>query len=249
MPLLDSSASGPIRFPTTAWTALEEIKHSSQAERIDRRNRFIVQYYKPVFFFLRAHGHSVSGAEDWAQSFFTDLLTGDDFLQADRSRGKFRSFLLLLLKRFLSDHGNPDRRPRQQSFEEGFVSITSLLTEDDRSFEPPTHQTPEAAFMRQWARDLVAQVREQVQDLFAKRGQPEFYELFAASQDERPGQAKPTQEELGVRFGLDRDGVKYRLQQVKHAFLVKLRAAVRDQVGSDAEVDQEIGELLTLLGG
>jgi RNA polymerase sigma-70 factor (ECF subfamily) len=189
----------------------------------------------------------VEQAQEWTQSFFADLLEGDDLLKAERGRGKFRTFLLTLLKRFLSDHRNPERQRRQASFEEGMISIGSLLGDAERRYQAPTHQTPEMVFMRKLAQDLVALVQQQVKDLYDKRGQPEVYALFAASQEEQPGGGRLTQEELGARFGLDRDGVKYRLQQVKQSFLVRLRAEVRDQVYSDAEVDAEIGELMTLL--
>jgi RNA polymerase sigma-70 factor (ECF subfamily) len=240
---------GSSGFPPTAWTALEKIKQSSAEERVERRNRFIEQYCKPVYYFLRAHRYSPDKAGEWTQAFFADLLGSEDFLKADRTRGLFRTFLLTLLKRFLSDQQNPARMPRQRFFEEGSVAISSFLTGEERSFEPPCHQTPETAFMRRWAQDLVASVKQQVKDLFDKRGQPQFYQLFEASQEEQPYGEKLTQEELGRRFDLDRDGVKYRLQQVKQAFMVKLRTAMRDQGCTEEEVDAEIGELLKLLQG
>jgi RNA polymerase sigma factor (sigma-70 family) len=245
----ESSLRASSRFPATAWTVLAEMKRSPAADRVELRNRFIVRYWKPVFRFLRAQRKSLDQAEEWTQAFFANLLEGDDILQADRTRGKFRTFLLTLLKHFLSDQLNPERQRQQVKFEEGMVSVGSLLTDDERSYEPPTHQTPEAVFMRKWAQELLARVQRQVKELYDKRGQPEVYELFAASQEHSPGCPKPTQEELGARFGLSRDEVKHRLEQVKQSFRVRLRAELRDQVGSDADIDAEIRELEMLLRG
>jgi hypothetical protein len=41
--------------------------------------------------------------------------------------------------------------------------------------------------------------------------------------------------------------VKYRLTAVKGAFLVLLRARVKNEVGDEADIDAEIVELLRLL--
>jgi RNA polymerase sigma-70 factor (ECF subfamily) len=238
---------GSARFPTTAWAALEEMKATPEDERTEQRNRLIVNYWKPVFCFLRAWGRPHHQAEELTQEFFADLLGGDDILGADRAQGKFRTFLLTLLKRFLSDRLNPERRPRQQSFEEGVVAIGSLFTDAERPYEPPTHVTPDTEFMRKWVRGLLANVEQQVKDLYDKRGQPEMYELFRVAQDVKPGAPRPTQEELGAEFGLDAEGVKYRLRLVKQSFLVQLRTEVRKQVSSATEVDEEIAELFALL--
>jgi RNA polymerase sigma-70 factor (ECF subfamily) len=241
------SPHGSHRFPTTAWTALQEIRQAPAAERTAQKNSFIVRYWKPVFGFLRAGSYTLEQAEELTQAFFVDLLEGEDILGADPERGRFRTFLLTLLKRFLSDRFNPKRLPRQAVFESHFVPIASLISDEDRSYEPPTDETPDNVFMRKWARDLIEEVCQGVKDLFEKRGQPEYYELFTAAQEVIPGEEGTTQDELGARFGLTRDGVKYRLKIVKQAFLLRLRTEVRDQVGSDAEIDVEIGELLALL--
>jgi hypothetical protein len=60
-------------------------------------NRFIVLYWKPVFYFLRARGQGLHQAEDLTQAFFTRLLERDWVRRADPQRGRFRTFLLTLL--------------------------------------------------------------------------------------------------------------------------------------------------------
>ncbi len=234
------------RFPTTAWTVLEDIKSSPEAERTARKNQFIVRYWKSVFRFLRGRGYSVDRAEELTQDFFAMLLEDEDILGAQREKGRFRTFLLTLLKRFLSDQLDPARRRRQLSFEEQHVSIACLLTEEERSYEPAARQTPEDIFMRQWAVGLVAQVRQQVKELYEKRGQAEWYELFRLIQEPPPDEVPATQDELGARFGLNRDGVKYRLKDVKQSFWILFRARVKNEVGDVADVDVEIAELLQL---
>jgi hypothetical protein len=52
------------------------------------------------------------------------------------------------------------------------------------------------------------------------------------------------QQALAERFGLTRDQVRYALKQVQGRFVPLLR----DQVGSEADVGEEIRELMALLG-
>ncbi len=151
------------------------------------------------------------------------LLEEEDILGARREKGRFRTFLLTLLKRFLSDQLDPARQRRQVSFEAQLVSISDLLTDEERLYEPAANQTADDIFMRKWAKELVEQVRQEVKELYEKRELAEWFELFRQSKDMVPGERPVTQEELGAPFGLNRDDVKYRLKDVKESFRVLLR--------------------------
>lgn len=175
------------------------------------------------------------------------FLERDWMRRADRARGRFRTFLLTVLVRFLSDRGLR-RGGRQMAFEQQLVSIASLISDAERSYEPPATETPETIFMRQWATDLVRTVRQRLKDLCAKKDHRVWYELFKAAHADSPGRSGPSQQALAIRFRLTREQVRYALEQVRQGFLVLLRAEVADQVGSEAEIDEEIRELLKLLG-
>ncbi len=113
----------------------------------------------PVFYFLRARGYPLHRAEDLAQEFFLQFYQRGWIGRAEQQRGRFRTFLLTILTRFLSDQG-PERCPRQRAFDEQLVTISVLLGDSDRSFEPPDNRTPEEIFMQQWARAVLARVQQ-----------------------------------------------------------------------------------------
>jgi len=240
----DPSASG---FPSTAWSFIRAAQDPQHAEFAAAVNGFIARYWRPVFCFLRAGGHGLHAAEDLTQEFFTRFIERDWLRRADPERGRFRTFLLTILVRFLSDLG--DRRaPRQQVFERRFVSVESLLRDEDRRYEPPSGETAEAIFMRQWAAALVAEVRRRLRKLCADRDRADWYDVFAAAHG-IDGDAGATQQALADRFAMTRDQVRYALEQVQRWFVVLLRAEVRDHVDCDADVGDEIRELLALLQG
>jgi RNA polymerase sigma-70 factor (ECF subfamily) len=79
--------------------AKEEVS-SRAAEAMEKLWR---TYWLPFYSYVRGQGHSPEEAEDLTQEFFARPLA-KDYLQHLRYReGKFRSFLLTFLKRFLSD--------------------------------------------------------------------------------------------------------------------------------------------------
>ncbi len=128
------------------------------------------------------------------------------------------------------------------------VSIGSLIGDPDRDYEPPTGQTPETIFMKQWAVSLVDGVLRQLQEFYEGSEQRNWYELFALTQFTDDQSPRLTQHELAERFGLTRDQVRYALEMVQKRFVHLLRKAVADQVASEEEVSDEIRDLLALLG-
>jgi len=164
--------------------------------------------------------------------------------RADPKRGRFRTFLLTVLTRFLADQ-RPGRTARQKTFETQVVSIGSLIGDQERTYEPLVKETPETIFMKQWATGLMEMVLGQLRQFYENHERPAWYELFAAVHfGNQPG----SQQELAERFGLTRDQVRYALEVVQRRFVSMPRREVRDQVGSEEEVGDEIRELLALLG-
>ena len=102
---------GSGRFPTTAWTMVRKAQDPQSPERLAAMNRCVAGYWRPVFYYLRARGHSFPQAEDVTQDFFMRFFEKNWIQPADPGRGRFRTFLLTILKRFLSDQG-PERAPR-----------------------------------------------------------------------------------------------------------------------------------------
>jgi DNA-directed RNA polymerase specialized sigma24 family protein len=153
-----ASDESPLRasgqFPSTGWTFIRRVQEQHPTGSDRDFDRFLGSYWKPVFYFLRARGLPLHEAEDVTQDFFARFLERDWLKRADQTRGRFRTFLLTLLNRFVSDRG-ARRAPRQEVFDRTIVSVHSLLGDAERTYEPADGETPEAIFMRQWAESLV----------------------------------------------------------------------------------------------
>jgi RNA polymerase sigma-70 factor (ECF subfamily) len=208
-------------------------------------NRLMTAYWKPVFCYLRARGHSTQDAEDRTQEFFLRFLVKGWLRPADPRRGRFRDFLLTLLQRFAYDQ--TVRAKVQTKFEQGFASVHSLVQEGDRAYEPPARQTPEEAFRTQWKAKVLAAVRASLRDYYEGLNKPkewQRFEIFAAFQFVDRSEDQPTQDALAARFGVSRDQVRYALEEVGKRYARFVRQELRDQVSSEEDVEAEIRELL-----
>ncbi len=214
---------------------------------VQAMNRCMAAYWRPVFYFLRARGYSLHSAEDLTQEFFLRFYQRNWIEPADPQRGRFRTFLLTILTRFLADQG-AKRAPRQRTFDERLVTVSVLLGESDRSFEPPDNRTPEQIFMQQWARSVIAHVQQGLEAWCANRGRPDWYRIFCQVYLPAPGSPRATQQELAEQLRVSRDQVRYGLEEANRQFVELLRAEVAEQIGSEEDLDTEIRELESLLG-
>jgi RNA polymerase sigma-70 factor (ECF subfamily) len=240
------SSGSVARFPTTAWSVVRLAQKKEGGEFLAAMNRCIAGYWRPVFYFLRVKEYPFHDAEDLTQEFFLEFFRRDWIRRADPQRGRFRTFLLTLLVRFLSDRG-PKRSPRQALFDRQMVSVSALLTDEDRTFEPRDNDTPEGVFFRQWAAAVIANARKALEAWCCDKGRPDWYEIFSAKHSLPAGKHRESQEALGERMHLSRDQIRYGLEQADRQFRELLRGEVADQVGCEAEIDEEIRELRRLL--
>lgn len=240
------SAERSDRFPTTAWSLIRAAQHQDQSAYVAAMNRFMEGYWRPVFRFLRVHGHSHHQAEDLTQEFFYRLLKYDWIRRATPERGRFRNFLLTVVKRFVSDV-QTDRAPRQRRFDDQLIAVSTLVGESDRTFEPPANQTPEDVFMRQWAQSVIDNCVTRLEAWCREKGHVIWHEIFMEVHFPAPGTRRVSQQALARRRQLSRDQVRYALDQTNRQFVELLRAEVTDQVGSNDEIDAEITDLERLL--
>ena len=90
------------RFASTHWTTIQACAGEGPGAR-NAREKLCRDYWYPLFAYikiLRISGHE---PEDLTQEFFVFILSEPWFERADKTRGKFRAFLLSSLGNFLRD--------------------------------------------------------------------------------------------------------------------------------------------------
>ena len=101
-------------FHTTRWTQIRNIQDPSCEQTQVLIDQLIQRYWKPVYCHLRYKGHSNETAKDLTQGFFYEIVLGKELIsKAEQSKGKFRTYLLTALDRYVATvHRNENRKKR-----------------------------------------------------------------------------------------------------------------------------------------
>lgn len=232
---------GNNRFPTTHWTQLKGACDRSPVERDAALNELILRYWKPVYAYIYRKGF-VADAADLTQDFFVHSLAKKLFENADQARGRFRSFLLTCLNRFLID---AHRRTQRQTAVTGVVSISSLAADDKPVIEPVSNDTPEDIFHRVWVRELLARVWAMLEEDLHAAGKETHCELFRLRVYEPAlgGHRAPPLTEVAGQYGLTMKEASNRIITVLRAFRKMLTEEIKQYATTDEEIQTEFRDL------
>ena len=245
----DTEMGGSRRsFPTTHWSMLAAVRGEMTEGHRAVLNLLIERYWKPVYCYVRRRGHGNEDAKDLVQEFFTSWLHRDLFGQANPSRGRFRSFLLSCLNNFLSNARRAAHAARRRP-EKGFVSVHQLATDNRAAMEPVEQDTPEAAFQRAWAEELILRVLKRLERECSETAKADHYELFR-QRIIRPaleGCQAPPMVELAKGLGLTEKQAANHLVTARRAYQRLLREEIRAFASSEEDVAAEVQDLFTFL--
>ncbi|MBL9135089.1 MAG: sigma-70 family RNA polymerase sigma factor [Verrucomicrobiales bacterium] len=197
-------------------------------------------YWPAVYAFLRHHGYSVADAEDLTQDFICCLIRRKSFSHADRSKGRFRSYLLGALKHFLADHGRHTRTWRRGGRAET-ISLEVLRGESGYASLTSPELTPDQVFDREWTWLLLERALIVLRNECAEFGHAERFEALKGYLVRRldPGEVEALASKLHVKTGTPAvllHRLRRRLQQL-------VRGEVCRTVASPMVVKTEMDDL------
>src|SRR2546426_2760734 len=187
-------------FVTTHWSVVLAAGRTDSTHRRAALEKLCRTYWYPLYAFVRRLGHSPHDAEDLIQGFFAQCIEKNYLHTADRQKGRFRSFLLIALKRFLANEWDRARTRKRG----GDRQIISLDAEQRYASEPASTLSPDKLFERRWALTLLENVlaKLKAEQLEAGRGA-----IFEALQPVLTSRGTPYSE-LAQRLGLTESAVK-----------------------------------------
>lgn len=93
----------PSGFPVTRWSLVLTAGDSHSSAAVQALEDLCQLYWKPVYGYIRASRRSRDDALDLTQGFFGHLLEKKVFQRAHAGRGRFRSYILGCLKKYLCE--------------------------------------------------------------------------------------------------------------------------------------------------
>src|SRR5438270_11734406 len=143
-------------FDTTHWSAVLSAGEQSVRGQ-EALSRLCHTCCYPLYSYVRRSGQGPENAQDLTQEFFARLLRYDYLKAADPEKGRFRSFLLIMLKRFMANEWDKARCQKRGGGQQ-VVSLDAEDTEGRYLCEPVEELSPERLYDRGWANSLLEQV-------------------------------------------------------------------------------------------
>jgi RNA polymerase sigma factor (sigma-70 family) len=236
-------ARGPI-FVTTQWSVVLDASRDDMTMAQVALEKLCRTYWHPLYAYVRRRGHMAQDAQDLTQAFFARLLERHWVSDADRERGRFRTFLLTAMSRFLSDEWDKLRAQKRGG---GVIHIpVQLETAETRyGHEPSDESTPEQCYERRWALTLLDTVLQRLRAEYDYDGKGE---LFAGLNSSLVGgrESQPYAE-LAVQLRMNEGAVKVAVHRLRKRYRQLLRAEIAQTMAGTEDVDEELRHLFSVL--
>jgi RNA polymerase sigma-70 factor (ECF subfamily) len=234
---------GPQRFPTTHWSLVGRAAGRAGAGAGPVALAELVRIYLPA---LRAHlvgplGIDRDRAADLLQGFLADKVVEQNMIAAaDPGRGKFRTFLLTALERFVID------AHRRESAAKRAPKGKLLDVEEFGHRAARHHHSASHAFDRAWAGEVLNEVTRRMLAECQQTDRAHLWAIFEARMllPIIDGAEPPSHEALAQKYNLPSAAHSANaLTSAKRLFTRTFRAVVAEYAKDEAEVDSEIREL------
>jgi len=224
-------------FTATDWTAVVAAGRPDEPEAREALARLCAAYWHPIYSYIRRAGHSPEDAQDLTQGFFARVLEKNYFAQADRQKGKFRSFLLAALKHFLSKERERTRRAKRGG-RYRFVSWDESEAEERYEAGTSHELTAQRVFERSWAMTLLEKVFEDLRQEYAAIGKSRLFEALQPSLagEQESGALTRVASDLNMSKGAARMAVL----RLRRRYAQLLRFEIAHTVRRPEQIDNEI---------
>lgn len=211
-------------FPQTYWTMIQRASRTAF-------NRIARDYAAPVRAFIERGGFGPQDAEDLAQEVFLIVCDAEFLRQADASKGRFRTLVLLVTKNVM----NAEWRKRYAKKRRGKAISLDGATVAEMLAAPAA---PDASFDREWWRSLLDAALAEL-----RREDPKRHEILHLHKNLETPHA-----EIAERLGISAVTVNNEIRAAKKRMRELLLDRVRAYCSSPGEFEEEVAQLRSMLG-
>jgi RNA polymerase sigma factor (sigma-70 family) len=234
------------KFATTRWSLILAATRDDEGAH-DALEELCEAYWRPVYTYMRRHGHVPEEAADLTQAFFLQVLERRSFTRADPAKGRFRSYLLTSARNFLinaREHDHAVRRGGQARHE----AIELAEAERYLAQDPPApDSSPHTAFERQWAIRLMERALERLRTEYAARGRERVFQRLQPLLTSNSAPDTPPRRDAAAS-SMSPEALRAAVHRLRRRFAQALRAEISETVGDIGDVDDELRYVLRVLG-
>ena len=231
------------QFTTTHWSVVIQAKDSGSAESLAALERLCDSYWYPIYAFIRKQGRSPDEAQDLTQEFFARLIEKEFLTSVDRTKGKFRTFLLAAVQHFLAKEWNRAHRLKRGG-NVWHVSLDAAAAEERFNLEPHTSVDPQKLFERRWALTVLEQAMNRLRDECDAAGKGA---LFKELKGVLTGESDAKYAEIAGRLQMTEGAIKVNVHRLRQRYAELLRLELSETVSHPDEVEDELRHLMAAL--
>lgn len=232
--------SGPTHFRTTAWSVVIGAQNPDGENRQTCISRLCTTYWKPVYQYIRRRGLSHDDARDMTQEYFATFLEKNFVATADKERGRFRTFVLVTVNRFLT------KQLAKKSRKLANRNIVIPTDDDGEEFVLPelsVHDTAEDDFNRRWALSLIETTLKNMSRACSSGKKEKYYKALQLFLESTGSSKQLSYREMAEQLDVSETDITNYLFRGRNIFQKMLRDEIRQSVSSEKAIDEEIEAL------
>lgn len=240
-PSADAARKG--QMPTTHWTLIQRLASGDLERKQAALDELCQAYYYPLYCQIRRRGLDHHDAGDALHDFMARLLRQDSFSAADPERGRLRSYLLTALRHFLASRHQQaaHRHARETSLEarSAMDAAEGRYAQDDSAH----HESPDRLFDRQWAKELMRRVLQQLRARHEAKGKAAFFDAIQPVLLSGGSLRDHDTAALAARMQLSPGALRTALMRLLQEYREALRNEILQTVEDTGQVEAELAVL------
>ncbi|HUR46122.1 MAG TPA: sigma-70 family RNA polymerase sigma factor [Candidatus Saccharimonadales bacterium] len=230
------------RFVTTHWSIVLSAKAGLPGEADEALEQLCKTYWWPLYTFVRRRGYGAHDAQDLTQEFFARLLAKDFLRAVERSKGRFRSFLLASLEHFVANEWR-NAHTHKRGGEFTFVS-TDGDPEQQYLRLSGSSLSPLELFDQQWAMTLLNEAILRLQKEFVAAGKKALFEstkIYLTGEKQTAPYA-----ELAAKLNMTEGALKMAVSRMRQRYGELLLEGIARTVNDPKDIEDELHALFAV---
>ncbi len=229
-------------FVTTQWSVVLAAAQPQETAARTALARLCEAYWHPLYAYVRKRGYHPEDAQDLTQSFFAELLEHNWVARADPSKGRFRSFLLMAMARFLANEW--DRLKTQKRG--GGIAVISLEAAETKYQQAVEERlSPDQVYEKHWVLAMLDRVLDGLRKEYTQDGKEALFNALklslVGSRETQPYAV------LAAQLDMNEGAVKVAVSRLRARYRERLREEISQTVAEPGEVEEEIQYLFRVM--
>lgn len=239
----NSSPRQPL-FLTTRWSIVLSARDHASSSSTLALESLCRTYWYPLYVFVRRQGNGAHDAQDLTQEFFARLLEKDYLQSVEREKGRFRTFLIMAMKRFLMNEWDK-AHTRKRGGNIPHLALDADLAESRYLAEPSEIHPADQVYERRWALTLLDQAMARLRSDYEGSGREKEFEHLKGSLT--AGRGEVSYQEIAGALQMTEGAARVALHRLRKRFREVFREEIASTVSTSAEVDDEVRHVVAIL--